>query len=168
MQYKLLSVDIDGTLINNKKEVTPKTKERIHKAIEKGVVFTISSGRPVQGVQLITDQLELDVPVITYNGAMVITGESRNIIYSCNMKKEDALQIESLGKQRDTLIAIWSDNKLYVNHMNELAIKYSTISGTEPVLYTEIEQLIEKGINKILWYDDVERIEEYERELKLF
>ena len=100
MQYKLLSVDIDGTLINNKKEVTPKTKERIHKAIEKGVVFTISSGRPVQGVQLITDQLELDVPVITYNGAMVITGESRNIIYSCNMKKEDALQIESLGKQR--------------------------------------------------------------------
>ncbi|NLK67668.1 MAG: HAD family phosphatase [Clostridiaceae bacterium] len=166
MQYKLLSVDIDGTLINNKKEVTPKTKERIHKAIEKGVVFTISSGRPVQGVQLITDQLELDVPVITYNGAMVITGESRNIIYSCNMKKEDALQIESLGKQRDTLIAIWSDNKLYVNHMNELAIKYSTISGTEPVLYTEIEQLIEKGINKILWYDDVERIEEYERELK--
>ena len=50
--------------------------------------------------------------------------------------------------------------------MNELAIKYSTISGTEPVLYTEIEQLIEKGINKILWYDDVERIEEYERELK--
>ena len=57
---------------------------------------------------------------------------------------------------------VWSDNKLYVNHMNELAIKYSTISGTEPVLYTEIEQLIEKGINKILWYDDVE-IEELER-----
>ena len=166
MQYKLLSVDVDGTLINSKKQVTPKTKEKIQQAVEKGVIFTISSGRPVQGVQLITDQLGMDAPVITYNGAMAITGESRTIIYSCNMEKEDALQIEMLGKQRDTLIAIWSDNKLYVNHMNELALKYSTISGTEPILYTDIEPLIEKGINKILWYDDVERINAFEEELK--
>ena len=147
MQYKLLSVDIDGTLINNKKEVTPKTKERIHKAIEKGVVFTISSGRPVQGVQLITDQLELDVPVITYNGAMVITGESRNIIYSCNMKKGMLCRLKVL-KAEGYINCDLVDNKL-VNHMNDLLSNIAPLAEQEPVLYTEIEQLIEKGINKI-------------------
>ncbi len=88
MKYKLLAVDIDGTLINNNREVTPKTREYIKKAIDAGIVFTISSGRPVQGVKLITNQINVDIPVITYNGAMVITADGKNIIYSCNMKEQ--------------------------------------------------------------------------------
>lgn len=166
MKYKLLAVDVDGTLVNNKREITPKTKEKIHEAIEKGVIFTISSGRPVQGVQLITKQLEADVPVITYNGAMVITGDSRKVIYSCTMKPEDAIQVESLGKERNTTIAIWSDNQLFVNRADERAAKYSELSGTEPKLYEDIEGLIAKGINKILWYDEVERINAFQKELQ--
>lgn len=166
MKYKLVAVDIDGTLVNNKREVTPKTKETIHKAIDKGVIFTISSGRPIQGVQLITKQLEADIPVITYNGAMVITGESRQIIYSCTMRREDAIQVERLGRERNTTIAIWADNQLFVNRADERAAKYSELSGTKPQLYEDIEELIDKGINKILWYDEVERINVFQKELR--
>jgi len=166
MKYKLIAADIDGTLVNNKREITPRTKEKIHEAINKGVIFAICSGRPIQGVQLITRQLEADVPVITYNGAMVITGESRKIIYSCTMRKEDALQVERLGRERNTTIAIWADNQLYVNRMDERAAQYSELSGTEPVLYENVEELIEKGINKILWYDEVDRINEFLKELQ--
>lgn len=166
MKYKLIAADIDGTLVNNKREITPKTKEKIHEAIKKGAVFTICSGRPVQGVQLIMNQLEADIPVITYNGAMVITGESRKIIYSCTMRKEDAIQVEKLGRERNTTIAIWADNKLYVNRMDERAEKYSDLSGTEPILYENVEELIEKGINKILWYDEVEKINTFLKELR--
>ncbi|HEY8421496.1 MAG TPA: Cof-type HAD-IIB family hydrolase [Thermoclostridium sp.] len=166
MKYKLIAADIDGTLVNNKREVTPKTKAKIHEAIGKGVIFAISSGRPIQGVQLITRQLEADVPVITYNGAMVITGESRKVIYSCTMKREDALQVEKLGKERNTTIAIWAENQLFVNRADERAAKYSELSGTEPKVYEDIEELIAKGINKILWYDEVDRINEFQKELK--
>lgn len=166
MKYKLIAADIDGTLVNNKREVTPKTKAKIHEAIGKGVIFAISSGRPIQGVQLITRQLEADVPVITYNGAMVITGESRKVIYSCTMKREDALRVEKLGKERNTTIAIWAENQLFVNRADERAAKYSELSGTEPKVYEDIEELIAKGINKILWYDEVDRINEFQKELK--
>jgi len=117
-------------------------------------------------VELITRQLEADVPVITYNGAMVITGESRKIIYSCTMKRDDALQVERLGRERNTTIAIWAENKLFVNRTDERAAKYSQLSGTEPKLYEDVEELIAKGINKILWYDEVERINEFQKELK--
>jgi hypothetical protein len=165
MQYKLLAVDIDGTLLNNRREITAKTKKAIYQAIDRGVVFTISSGRPIQGVEMITRQLELDIPVITYNGAMVITGSTRNVIYSCCMREEDALLVERLGKERNTTIAIWSDNQLFVNKMDERAEKYSHISGTQPKLYGDIYELIRKGISKILWYDEVERINAFEREM---
>lgn len=166
MKYKLLAVDIDGTLINNKREVTPKTKEYIKKAIDHGIVFTISSGRPIQGVKLITDQLDIDIPVITYNGAMVITADGKNIIYSCNMKEEDVIKIDRFGKELDTTIAIWSGNKLYTNHIDEKAIKYSQVSGTKPQLYNDVRELIGQGINKMLWYDEIERINAFEKEMQ--
>nr|MBP7175839.1 HAD hydrolase family protein [Thermoclostridium sp.] len=44
MNYRLLAVDIDGTLLNNKREITQRTKKAIHQTIDKGVIFTISSG----------------------------------------------------------------------------------------------------------------------------
>lgn len=166
MKYKLLAVDVDGTLLNSNKEITPNTKARIHETIEKGVIFTISSGRPVQGVQLIINKLEVDIPVITYNGAMVITGESRKVIYSCTMKNEDVIQVERFGRERNTTIAIWSDNQLFVNRADERAAKYSELSGTEAKLYENVEEVLVKGVNKILWYDEVERINAFQEELK--
>lgn len=165
MKYRLLAVDIDGTLLNNKREITAKTKKAIHEAIEKGIIFTISSGRPIQGVEMITKQLEVDIPVITYNGAMVITGTSKNVIYSCSMREEDVLLIERLGRERNTTMTIWSDNQLFVNRMDERAAKYSQLSGTQPKLYSDVRELLGKGINKLLWYDEVERINAFEKEM---
>lgn len=165
MRYKLLAVDIDGTLVNNNREITVKTKKAVHQAIDRGVVFTISSGRPIQGVEMVTKQLEVDIPVITYNGAMVITGTTRNVIYSCCMREEDVLLVERLGRERNTTIAIWSDNQLYVNRMDQRAAKYSNLSGTQPKLYDDIRDLLGKGINKMLWYDEIDRINAFEREM---
>lgn len=165
MKYKLLAADIDGTLLNNNREITERTKTAIYRAIDNGVIFTISSGRPIQGVEKVTRQLEADIPVITYNGAMIITGTGKKVLYNCTMREEDVLLVERLGRERNTTIAIWSDNQLYVNRADERAAKYSEISGTEPKLYSDVRDLIGKGINKLLWYDEVERINAFEKEM---
>jgi Cof subfamily protein (haloacid dehalogenase superfamily) len=166
MKYKLLAVDVDGTLLNNNREITEKTKRAIHQVIDRGVIFTISSGRPVQGVAMITEQLGVDIPVITYNGAMVITGSSKKVIYSCTLREEDAVLIEKLGRERNTTMAIWADNQLFVNRPDERAAQYSQLSGTEPKLYRDVRDLLEKGINKMLWYDEIQRINTFEREMR--
>lgn len=72
MTYKLIAVDIDGTLLNSKGELTQKTKEKIVEAVNEGVVFTISTGRPIQGVMPLVEKIGLDIPLITYNGSMVL------------------------------------------------------------------------------------------------
>ena len=48
--------------------------------LTKGLIFTIASGRPIQGVE--TNILNLDVPFITYNGAMVVLGKSKRYYMS--------------------------------------------------------------------------------------
>jgi Cof subfamily protein (haloacid dehalogenase superfamily) len=163
MKYKLLAVDVDGTLLNSRREITMPTKQRIQKAIDEGIVFTICSGRPVQGVKLITDQLEVDIPVIAYNGAMVIAGGK--VIFSCTMREEDVLQVERLGKEWGTTISIWAGNQLYVNKKNERTLKYAQMSGVKLQVYSDIQEPISKGVSKVLWYDEIERINEFERRL---
>lgn len=58
--YKILAADIDGTLFNDKKEVTKKTVEAIKKCNEKGVYVILSSGRYYKGVLPIAESLDLD------------------------------------------------------------------------------------------------------------
>ena len=65
MEYKILVLDIDGTLTNSKKEITPRTRAALKKAQEKGVKIVLASGRPTYGIMPVAKQLELDPAEIT-------------------------------------------------------------------------------------------------------
>ncbi len=60
MEYKILVLDIDGTLTNSKKEITPRTRAALKKAQEKGVKIVLASGRPTYGIMPVAKQLELE------------------------------------------------------------------------------------------------------------
>lgn len=161
MKYKLMAVDIDGTLLNSESIITEKTKKAIKFAVEKGLIFTISTGRPIQGVRPIAQELDIDLPFITYNGAMVIKGKSEEILYECNMSYNDAKTVYDLGVELDTTIMVWAKNKLYSNKINERTKKYSMLSRTTPVQITDVKSLLIQGPSKILWYDEVDVINDY-------
>jgi Cof subfamily protein (haloacid dehalogenase superfamily) len=163
--YKLMAVDIDGTLLDSEGRLTGETEKAIKLGLEKGLIFTISTGRPVQGVQAIIDRFDADLPVIAYNGAMVILGRSREILYKCSMNPEDAMGIISLGEKYDTCVLVWVDSKLYANNLCERAYEYSKISGVAPVLMENAGSIAAQGVLKILWYDTVEAIEEYRKDI---
>lgn len=162
MDYKLMAVDIDGTLINSEGKLTNKTRDAIKVAVSKGLIFIIASGRPVQGIEYINEILNIDVPFITYNGAMVVMGKSKKVLYEKRLFDSDAKEIIELGKKFNTTIIVWSENKLYVSEMNEKVEKYKEITKGEPILFTDIDKLVNKGVTKVLWYDDEETIEYYQ------
>ena len=58
MKYRLIATDMDGTLLNTNNEITPHTLAVINSAREKGVIFTLSTGRPLQGVRKYIEQLK--------------------------------------------------------------------------------------------------------------
>ena len=49
--YKLIAVDMDGTLLREDKTISDRTKKAIHKAVEKGVRVVLASGRPIEGLE---------------------------------------------------------------------------------------------------------------------
>ena len=79
---KVLALDLDGTLTNDQKLVTPRTRAALDAAIEKGVTIVLASGRPTAGIQPLAKELGLDKKggcILSYNGGKIVdcrTGET--------------------------------------------------------------------------------------------
>ncbi|WP_213621124.1 Cof-type HAD-IIB family hydrolase [Paenibacillus sp. J22TS3] len=71
MKYRLLALDMDGTLLNDNHEISPKTAEWIGKAAAAGVHVCLSTGRSFNEAVPFGDQLGLNTPMITVNGSEV-------------------------------------------------------------------------------------------------
>ena len=59
-EIKVLALDLDGTLTNDQKEVTPRTRAALDAAIERGVTVVLASGRPTAGITPLAKDLGLD------------------------------------------------------------------------------------------------------------
>ena len=57
---KLIALDLDGTTLNSKKEITPATRAALAAAQEKGVLLVLASGRPEAGICPVARELEMD------------------------------------------------------------------------------------------------------------
>ena len=69
---RLVVADVDGTLVTPDKVLTPRTRAAVQALDEAGIAFTITSGRPPQGLRMLIDELHLRSPVTAFNGGLFI------------------------------------------------------------------------------------------------
>lgn len=114
---KLIAIDIDGTLINSKHEITPRVHAALTKAKEQGVYVVLCTGRPLPGVQRYLQELSLINDrdfVITYNGSLVQrtgTGES---LVRFGLTMDDLKQIDDYYQQYGVNYHIIDEKNIYV------------------------------------------------------
>lgn len=166
MKYKLMAVDMDGTLLNPDSIITPYTEKIVKQAVKNGLIFTLCTGRPLQGVKRYVDQLGLDCPVITYNGAVIAHSTTGEILFSQSMDADEARRVYNIAKQKNTMFIIWSRNRLYASEISDKTHFYEEITNTEAVLIEDFEKILADGITKMLWYDDADTLEKWIGELK--
>lgn len=98
-QIRYIALDLDGTLTNQKKEVTPYTREMIADYIDRGGTVILASGRPTYGVMGVAEQLSLPEKggyILSYNGGAVTDCRNGAVLFSQPM---DASCIEKLEEQ---------------------------------------------------------------------
>ena len=162
--YKLIAVDIDGTLLNSKSQLTERTVKAVKSLIKKGYYFVLSTGRPYQGITKFIDALGLeDMPYILYNGAMVMVGGE--IVYSLTIPADIAARVSDEAHKRNSTQICWSNNQLYAEKDCDKVTFYKSISGVEPVIVKDLAELSEQGITKFVWYDDKDTTAKYFAEM---
>ena len=71
MNYKMIAIDLDNTLLTSEKKVDRETADLIKKADTAGKKVVLATGRMFEAAVPFLEELELDTPLITYNGALV-------------------------------------------------------------------------------------------------
>jgi 5-amino-6-(5-phospho-D-ribitylamino)uracil phosphatase len=85
--YRLLALDIDGTLINSREELTPATHEAIRRARRAGIQVVLATGRRYSRSLQYTVHLELDLPLVTASGALIKRPHDHHTLYRAEFRR---------------------------------------------------------------------------------
>lgn len=168
MRYKMIAVDMDGTLLTHEKIITKRNFEALKKAQEKGVLTVVSTGRAIAGVDIYEEIVALENPVILCNGAEIVKFPDGKLLYKQPFERSVAEKVIEEGKKRNTTLCIWSNGKLYANVYNDNVRTYEGYSRGRAKILDDMTPVLDNGITKIVWYDEPDKITAYITEMKAF
>lgn len=100
-KFKAIISDIDGTLTAISSTAIPSEKvtAAIKKIVDKGIIFSLATGRPFFMIEYLIKYLNLTSPVITDNGAAIIDSKNSSVLWEALLSHSEALQIIEMAKQ---------------------------------------------------------------------
>ena len=125
MTYKLIALDIDGTIRGPNREISDRTRRVIDRVIEAGAVVTVATGRMFESARMSTVALDLRSPIISYQGAHVADPVTGDVLWHLPLTERQALEaLDALdGWPGD--VAVYLGDDVYVGEMTPWARAYS-------------------------------------------
>ncbi|UJF32738.1 Cof-type HAD-IIB family hydrolase [Paenibacillus hexagrammi] len=153
MTYKLIAADLDDTLLRDDLTISQETVEAIHQAVAKGVTFTIATGRSFPSAAKIANRIGLNVPIITYQGALIKNLQDEEVLYERNVPLEAARFLLDFSEKRNLHLQLYHGDELYAGEDNDKIKKYVSLSKT-PYLIGDLRQWIDIPQPKMLIVDE--------------
>lgn len=161
---KLIAVDVDGTLLNSKNEITEKTRNALIKAGEEGHKVVIVSGRPTAGVLHLAKELELDKHgglLSNYNGGSITNFETGEVISNHTLDLDLAKDILAKTKNLPLQIIIPNGDKIISDRENKYLDIERELLKIEGESIEDLRENIDFEPNKIIFANDPEILEEH-------
>jgi hypothetical protein len=160
--YKLIAIDMDGTLLNHKKQITEGVKEAIQKARHKGVQVVLATGRPTDGIEKYLKELDMlttDDYAVSFNGCMVQNVGTKEVIHQDSLKGEDLHLLYEISKELGVYIHAFSKEGCIAPVMS----KYTKVEGDIndiPIIINDFSNITkDEPITKIMMVDEPEELE---------
>ncbi|GGG04686.1 Cof-type HAD-IIB family hydrolase [Paenibacillus abyssi] len=154
MNYKLIAIDVDDTLLNDEIKVTEATKAVLAAAVAQGVTVTLATGRMFPSAKKIAMQVELNVPIITYQGALVKTLLDEQVLYERYVPTDAAKTLYHFCEEHGLHLQLYVNDVLYAKEDNDKIRAYSKLSNIPYTVEPNYEQLLEQPQTKMLIIDD--------------
>lgn len=162
MKYRLLAFDLDGTLTNSDKIVTPRTKAAIYKAREEGSIIALASGRPVYGIVPVAKELglfELGGYILAYNGGCVIDCKTNETIYEKKVPSEYIKDICRFATDNDYAILTYEGDCIITNKPDNRYVAIEAKINRLPVKeICDMAEHITFPVNKFLITEDPDTV----------
>ncbi len=168
-EYKIAIFDLDGTLTNSRKELTPRTRETLIRLQQSGVKIVLASGRPTHGIVPLAKELELREwggYILSYNGGVITECATREVIHHQLLPKEMIEPLYDAAKAHECVILSYEGDSILTEIVENKYVEHEAMLNKMPV--RRIESFVEtfqQPIPKCLAVGEPERALELERYL---
>ncbi|MDD3402093.1 MAG: Cof-type HAD-IIB family hydrolase [Hespellia sp.] len=161
MHYQILVLDLDGTLTNSQKEITAPTLKALFEIQEMGKKVVLASGRPINGVRPLAEQLHLQKYggyMLSFNGARITNCASGEIVYNRTLPLDITQSIYDIVTSFDGLDMVTYDDDMILSGIqsNEYVEKESKINHMAIRPIEHFVEYVTTPVNKFLVTGDPE------------
>ena len=165
MKYQVIVLDLDGTLTNSRKEITPPTRDALIEIQQNGKKVVLASGRPINGVAPLAEELHLKEYggfMLSFNGARITRCSDNAIIYNKVIPQEVIRPIYETVKEYPGLDLISYTDKVILSGIksNEYTEKEAAINSMEICPVEDLPSVLDFPVNKMLIPGDPAILEE--------
>ncbi len=143
MAIKLVALDLDDTLLAPNFRISQETITSIQKVRQQKVGITISTGRMFLSALPYAMQLGIDVPLITYQGALVKNSLSGEVLYYKPVPGELAHEIMNIFKDCGVHYHSYFDDRLVMETLSAEGKAYSLLAGVEATVVNDLAESLE-------------------------
>jgi Cof subfamily protein (haloacid dehalogenase superfamily) len=134
MNYKIIALDLDDTLLREDFTISGRTKDALLRAQEKGVTVVLASGRPTRSMRRYERELELPRfggYLISFNGAVITDCRSGEILFEQTLSKAQIHELHDISVSHDLFIQSYAGDRIITAKSNEYTDIEGQITGME-------------------------------------
>lgn len=158
MDYNMIVLDLDGTLTNRDKVITPRTKMALMKAQEQGKIVILASGRPTYGIMPLAEELRLKDYggcILSFNGGKIINCKTGETIFARQLPVESNAQISDLAAEHGVNILTYENNTIITPDASDIYVeKEAVINKLEVRQIANFKEYVTFPVVKFLLLDD--------------
>jgi Cof subfamily protein (haloacid dehalogenase superfamily) len=113
--YRLLALDLDGTLLTSSNRVTPYTLAVLHRAVDTGIKLVVATGRVTYMFRSLVTDVPINAPQITCNGAIIYDIRDNSIIQQLLLPEEIIISLLKTLRELGLYCCYYSDQRLYID-----------------------------------------------------
>ena len=130
--YKLVAIDLDGTLLDSYGKVSENNKNAIKDAVDKGTKVVIASGRGVMSVKNFANEIGANEYAVCGNGAVVYDFKQEGIIYDKFLSQKKVLQLIKICEENSIYYSIYTQNSIIAKTLNYNVLFYHQENASKP------------------------------------
>ena len=171
MKYKLIVLDLDGTLTNSKKVITPRNREILIRVQEQGIRLVLASGRPTYGIVPLANELRMNEFggfILSYNGGEIINWETKEMMYENVLPNDIVPILYESARAHHLSILTYDEAEIVTEHPQDPYVQKEAFLNKMAVRETnDFLRNITLPVAKCLIVGDADKLIPLEAELSL-
>lgn len=165
MKYKLVALDLDGTLLDNNHSISPYTGRVLKELDRRGIKVVIATGRSYSSLKPKIHEFKLEHPVICYNGAMIRDGKTDEILFNSTLNEEISGRLIKIARREKIHFHGFCKGDFLHEFKSESSEYYESLSGLKGVI-TDFNKLDSYNFTKGMFIAENYLLQKIEKEVR--